>query len=497
MKYFLRILMLVLLCAGITLAGRDRRQEKLADERNFSVGGTYSATPSILSTTGWATFDIESATSRYKGIEILPGGVIWIFGNNDASTASTFYGYRSVDNGKTWKKFTVPSAPAASGVTNIAAKDSNIAVVGLNNGYLFRTTNGGAKWDSVFAYADVNVAWMDAVNCVGTTRDTMIAVGDADNSGLFVGRSTNAGATWTRLTNLPTTDSITAAVFYAGYYTYGQCTDVYQRTFWSSWYYGSGVDPRMLVSTDAGGSWAVYKNVLPGGNAYDTYLRSINFKDQNVGYGVIKGLSSSSTNWMVKTTDGGKTWSDTISVEKGIAHNDALPTHVKPIRGTNNVFAGGYGINGSKAWWSTDNGATWTNLNIPLGPTTNAWVLNSAFTDAQNGYAVGGQINLKLTPSTGVGGQENGQPVAYTLQQNYPNPFNPTTTIGYSVAKATDVQLKVYDLLGREVATLVEGQHSPGSYSVTFDASRLSSGVYFYTMRAGDFVSAKSLVLMK
>jgi photosystem II stability/assembly factor-like uncharacterized protein len=489
--------MLLLLCAGIAFAGTDKRQDKRADEHDFSVAGSFASTPSILGTTGWATFDIESATSRYKGIEILPGGVIWIFGNDNASTASAFYGYRSVDNGTTWKKFTVPAQPAANGVTNIAAKDSNIAVVGLNNGYLLRTTNGGTKWDSVAAYADVNVAWMDAVNCVGTTRDTMIAFGDADNSGIYVGRSTNAGATWTRLTNLPATDSLTEATFYAGYYTYGQCTDTYQRTIWISMYYGAGVDPRMLVSTDAGGTWAVYKNVLPGGNAYDTYLRSINFKDQNVGYGVIKGFSASSTSWMVKTTDGGKTWSDTISVEKGVVHTDATPLTVKPIRGTNNVFAAGYGALGAKAWWSTDNGATWTNLNVPLGPTVNATLYNSGFKDAQNGFAIGREVNLKLTPSTGVGGQENGQPFAYTLQQNYPNPFNPTTTIGYSVAKAADVQLKVYDLLGRDVATLVQGQHNPGSYSVTFDASRLSSGVYFYTMRAGDFVSSKSLVLMK
>ncbi len=367
MKYSVRVLMLLLVCAGITYAGMDRRQEKRADERNFSVGGSYSSTPSILGTTGWATFDIESATSQYKGIEMLPGGVVWIIGNNLGF--SSFYGYRSVDNGTTWKKFTIPPQPAANGITNIAAKDSNIAVVGLNNGYLLRTTNGGTKWDSVYAYADINTAWMDAVNCVGTTRDTMLAFGDADLSGIFVGRSTNAGATWTRLTNLPATDSITAATFYAGYYTFGQCTDVYQKTIWSSWYFGGGVDPRMLVSTDAGGSWAVYKNVLPAGNAYDTYIRSINFKDQNVGYGVIKGLSSSSTYWMIKTTDGGKTWSDTINVEKGISHNDAKPAFVKPIRGTNNVFAGGFGTAGAKAWWSTDNGATWTNLNIPLGAT--------------------------------------------------------------------------------------------------------------------------------
>jgi photosystem II stability/assembly factor-like uncharacterized protein len=498
MKHLTLVVLLLVLCGTLALAGQDRRKEKMTEERVVAAQKQFPLMQSPAGTLGWASFDIESATSRYKGIEILPGGVVWIVGNNNSGTPTTFYGYRSVNSGASWKKFTLTLPTGHAGVTNITAKDSNTALVGTDGGAILRTTDGGAKWDSVYSYADVyQVAFMDAVMFVGTTRDTVVAVGDADDAGLFVGRSTNAGATWTRLTDLPATDSVKSYRWYAAYYTYGQCMDVYQNTIWISLYYGSGWDPRMLISTNAGVSWSVYTNVLPGGNSYDTYLRSINFKDQNVGYAVIKGFSASSTSWMVKTTDGGKTWSDTINVQPGVSHADATPLTVKPIRGTNNVFAGGYGIAGAKAWWSTDNGATWTNLGVPTGPTVNATVYNAAFTDAQHGFAIGREINLMLTPPTAIGDETAGKPEGYTLRQNFPNPFNPSTTIEYALPSAGTVQLKVYDMLGREVVTLVNQEQVAGKYAVRFDAHALASGIYYYRLVSGTFVSTKSLVLMK
>jgi hypothetical protein len=88
-------------------------------------------------------------------------------------------------------------------------------------------------------------------------------------------------------------------------------------------------------------------------------------------------------------------------------------------------------------------------------------------------------------------------PTVFALSQNYPNPFNPSTVIGYSIASASHVVLKVYDLLGREVAVLVNDQMQPGNYTATFDASRLSSGVYCYRLDAGSFSDVKRLSVMK
>ena len=91
----------------------------------------------------------------------------------------------------------------------------------------------------------------------------------------------------------------------------------------------------------------------------------------------------------------------------------------------------------------------------------------------------------------------NELPKIYSLAQNYPNPFNPSTLINYSLPKAGNVELKVYDVLGREVAVLVNEFKQVGNYSVQFNANNFASGVYFYKLKAGDFVSTKKMLLVK
>ncbi|MHB8581613.1 MAG: T9SS type A sorting domain-containing protein [Ignavibacteriaceae bacterium] len=94
--------------------------------------------------------------------------------------------------------------------------------------------------------------------------------------------------------------------------------------------------------------------------------------------------------------------------------------------------------------------------------------------------------------------QENGQkPTTFALSQNYPNPFNPSTVINYSISKSQLVTLKIYSILGQEVATLVNQEQSAGNYHVTFDASKLSSGIYFYTIKSGNVTLTKKMTLLK
>jgi len=99
--------------------------------------------------------------------------------------------------------------------------------------------------------------------------------------------------------------------------------------------------------------------------------------------------------------------------------------------------------------------------------------------------------------STGVSQQVQNLPSTIKLGQNYPNPFNPSTTIQYSLPSNGNVTLKVYDVLGREVETLVNGRQAAGTHCVILNASRLASGVYFYQLQAGDNVQCKKLMVIK
>jgi hypothetical protein len=93
--------------------------------------------------------------------------------------------------------------------------------------------------------------------------------------------------------------------------------------------------------------------------------------------------------------------------------------------------------------------------------------------------------------------EEQGLPRDYALEQNYPNPFNPSTSIVYRIPASGTVLLKVYNMIGQEVATLVNELKAPGTYRETWNAGELPSGVYFYKLRAGSFVETKKLILVK
>jgi hypothetical protein len=105
-----------------------------------------------------------------------------------------------------------------------------------------------------------------------------------------------------------------------------------------------------------------------------------------------------------------------------------------------------------------------------------------------------------LTGCTVVGVAQNNNnqiPETYALRQNYPNPFNPSTKISYLLPKASDVKIVVFDILGREVATLVNEFKPAGTHTVEFNASNLASGVYLYRIEAGDFRDTKKMLLVK
>ena len=139
-------------------------------------------------------------------------------------------------------------------------------------------------------------------------------------------------------------------------------------------------------------------------------------------------------------------------------------------------------------------------------PSTNQWVYDFVFTiegtnpyycevhGGPGGSGMSGVINVE--PPVGVSGND---PVVtkFELNQNYPNPFNPSTTIEYSIIESGIVKLQVYNNIGEKVATLVNDYKEAGIYRVDFDASELSSGIYYYRIDTGNFISVKKMILLK
>lgn len=107
------------------------------------------------------------------------------------------------------------------------------------------------------------------------------------------------------------------------------------------------------------------------------------------------------------------------------------------------------------------------------------------------------KVTFENTSSTGGIVSSLDVPTNFALYQNYPNPFNPSTVISYQLAINSHVSIKVYDLLGREIVTLVQEAQHPGTYEIRFDARHLSSGTYFYKLQADNFVVVRKMTIMK
>ena len=202
----------------------------------------------------------------------------------------------------------------------------------------------------------------------------------------------------------------------------------------------------------------------------------------------------SSTGWAVgdsgtilNTTDGGATWDPQTS---GTQHG---------LYSVYFVYSStGWAVGDSGTILKTTNGGTiWTSQN---SKTTND-LRSVYFVDPDIGWAVGSYGTILKTTDGGVSFVEESfseaTPKSFFLSQNYPNPFNPSTTIRFSLVKSCHVTLKVYNILGQEVETLVEGERRVGEYEVRWTPEDLASGIYFYRLQTGELAESKKLVLMK
>ncbi|MHB8337063.1 MAG: T9SS type A sorting domain-containing protein [Ignavibacteriaceae bacterium] len=208
------------------------------------------------------------------------------------------------------------------------------------------------------------------------------------------------------------------------------------------------------------------------------------------------GMFNDKTKWpgfvqsgnLVNTDPGyGSSFADVLS--GGAGYGVGLLSYVAEVRnGTVTTDEWGYKK-------QTVSGSNW----IPTWPLPEASDMKYTNTSVQNGSTGGKPIGdpYWFNGLTAVRKQNNNIPNSFSLSQNYPNPFNPTTIIKYSLPKSGIVSLKVFNMLGQEVANLVDQQQQAGNYSVNFDATRLASGVYMYSIQTGGFSLTKKMMLLK
>jgi Secretion system C-terminal sorting domain len=177
-------------------------------------------------------------------------------------------------------------------------------------------------------------------------------------------------------------------------------------------------------------------------------------------------------------------------VQSGVGDGDGFYAHFAAVRTNNPSLVTTYGYTISTVtpgFWVPE----W-----PLPESADMQYANTALkTGGTDGLPIGDPNWFGMTLA--VKEKAAGVPVVFGLSQNYPNPFNPTTTIEFALPLTAKVQMKVYNVIGQEVATLVNETLTAGHHAVTFDASRIASGVYMYKIVAGNFVSVKKMVLLK
>jgi photosystem II stability/assembly factor-like uncharacterized protein len=420
------------------------------------------------------TLQTSGTTQTLRGLKVVDANVIW-------ATGMLGVVLRTVNGGTTWQLKAAPD-PAYDNYV-IEALDSTTAwVFGTDDNTsvgakIWKTTNGGSTW--VEQYANAN-SFGDGLRFFDANNG--IAVGDAEpasKSRMVVITTSNGGTTWTPVprASVPAVDSAADEL---------SATNQLDLTGDIAWFatYGNtdAIHPRVFKSTDKGLTWTA-SQPIPIDNSYGFSMRDAT-------HGIMSNINSGS---IARTTNA---WASADSIL--IFNGDYGLRAIDWIPGTDAVVVVGGPTGSGISGVSTDGGVTWTQKTVPTGV---GRLRHTQFLDVSTGWAVGnsGAI-LKWTGGSvlnGIDEPTTAVPTAFALNQNYPNPFNPTTIVSYQLPVASSVRLTVYDMLGREIAVLVDGEMEPGTHQVTFDGSALSSGVYFYTMKAGAFSSTKSLMLMK
>jgi len=394
--------------------------------------------------------------------------------NTSTGTGST--GNNGNNGNGTW---TNVSSFAQGEIVYTMLYDGGNIYAGTWGGKIYKSTDAGKNWSRVNNGMNVSFIW-SLIKFNGS-------VYAATEKGVFKFDGTTAVGLDGKDIHALATDGTT---LYAGTWGFG----VFKSTNGTTW--------TELNNNTFGGFLAIQSLTIKGnelfaGTAGGGIFKStdgMNFSKLTCGYSVIWSLASTSTtlfsgtygNGLYRSDDNGISFTKVTSLDITFVYSISVDLSGKIYVSslTNGVFV------------SSDNGATWTSLGMS-GNGVSSMMVNPNSSDVYVGTKEGKVF--AITSSNSITAVEDNAvvPTEFKLAQNYPNPFNPTTTIEFAVPKAGVYSLKVYNVLGEEVANLVDNQLSVGQHKVNFDASRLASGMYIYRLSGSNVNISKKMILMK
>jgi photosystem II stability/assembly factor-like uncharacterized protein len=393
-------------------------------------------------------------------------GVILAVGARSSALATADQVLRSTNGGASWNLAAFP-ATAFGYLNSIHMIDNNTGWACGSLASLFKTTNGGASWDSVATPFGIGSFILSRVQFVNATTGWVFSKSSMPDT-MNIIKTTNGGTTWTK-------QRVDSASSLAAYVYWADMVDANTG-------YAVNYSPDPIKTTNGGVNWIIQTKV----DTYAGTLYGVEMINANTGF-----LSGGSGR-IYKTTNGGVLW-DTLANKPG----GTSPSWYG-IKFYNHLVGVSVGSNGMTIETS-DGGATWVLHNSGGASVTH---YNVCLVPGSVGYTCGSSgfvfknANLPL-----VLGVENltELPMNYELSQNYPNPFNPTTTIKFAMPRTGIVSMKIFDVAGREVMRLINNQTMNAGYQkYAFDGSKLSSGVYFYSLIVdNNLIDTKKMVLIK
>ena len=429
----------------------------------------------IRTTNGGTSWDLPAGSSVTMNWTVkTPSGSG--IGNNlcmhpkDRNSYFVVYGnkvYVSRDRGDSWTQIATIGIGSRAHSFYVSPVDTNVWMAAMENipDCVVRTTNYGATWTNIIARDFSSYGQpleMDQNN------PSTFYFAPSNTSGEGVYKSTNNGANF----------SLVAA--YNNSSINQPCDLIVMWDSSNVMYMGDdGAD--IWKSTNSALTWTMVK---PGSSSEVPSMCNTVF-DRSICYATTFGSSQ-----VFKTTNYGDAWNITSNNSSSGWGSDMC--HEDPTV----VLTGNYG---SQSYFSTNGGATFFNVNSGLGGAGAGIMVpeRGILLNMQTSSLYKMNILYSVLTSVNENTVSLNVPDRFELSQNYPNPFNPTTNIKFSIPNSGKISLKVYDRLGKEVADLADGFRNAGTYEISFDASDLTSGVYFYKLAVNDIVNTKKMTLIK